>query len=212
MSRYMMDFAPAFAVAIVVAWERLAATLAPVHRKMKWLTPILFVALLTWLGCEIACIKHPSGRKCLSWNEVFHSQQDHKIQNLPSGYRVGDDLNAYGIPFNGTGWDENNGEVGVCVILFVDSPECLELELRSPKGDEATQSSAELIRAKVGLELLKQKSVERTKSGWRISFAGPKIQRYQHGIQPAFIATVPKEQLAESTTSWVLESVTWRCP
>jgi hypothetical protein len=119
-------------------------------------------------------------------------------------------LDAWGIPYNGTGWNLQTGTVGVCVILFADSPEFLELNLGPAPGEQPIRSDVEQIRAKVGLEFLKRESLERIGDSWRLRFAGPKQARYQHSIQQVSVATVPKGKLAENKSPWILKEVRWR--
>jgi len=65
----------------------------------------------------------------------------------------------------------------------------------------------------VGLEFLRRERIDRTAKGWRVRFSGPRQKRYQRGVQPVFLATVPKEFLADYTTvPWRLTRVTWRAP
>jgi hypothetical protein len=86
----------------------------------------------------------------------------------------------------------------------------LELELAPAPGAQTSRENIEHIRAKVGLELLKWESIERMEEGWRVRFAGPTRPHYQRGVQPVFIATVPKQRLADDHTPWMLEQVSWR--
>ena len=94
-----------------------------------------------------------------------------------------------------------------CVILFVDSPTFLELEFAAAPEEPAGPA---VLRAKVGLEFLKRQSVTRSEKAWVVRFSGPKRRQYQKGIQPVFLATVPKEHLADTSTPWRLLKVRWR--
>ena len=107
------------------------------------------------------------------------------------------------------GWNQESGALKPTVILFVNNPEFLELELERPKHAAIT-SNPEDIRAKVGLEWLPRKSISETEQGWTVRFRGPQQLRWKSGLQPAFVATVPNAFLAERTTAWILKSVRWR--
>jgi hypothetical protein len=212
-SRYMMDFAPAIAVPLVVVWLQVTRAAYAWKTKTRWPLFVLFCVLLGWLGWEIRQGETLEPVRTLTWEEVVQKQArqwDKVVKDLPSQYSLGDDLSSFGIPFNGEGWDAKNGRLMPCIILFVDRPELLELDLGSMRGTDTSQEDAEHIQAKVGLEFLKRESVKRTADGWRLRFGGPTRPRYRSGLQPLFVATVPKENLADDHTPWILKRVSWR--
>jgi hypothetical protein len=96
-----------------------------------------------------------------------------------------------------------------CVTLFVNDPAFLELELVRVDGPNAADDLTH-IRAKAGLEFLERDYVRRTDGGWIVRFLAPRQPRYQHGIQPVFIATVPNTQLSQPATPWRLLKVRWK--
>jgi hypothetical protein len=215
-SRYMMDFSPAFAVAIVVAWSWFSET---VHQKLSGSrgrsTHVgLFVLLIAWLMVQIAFSRTAAQTTSLNWEKVVLEKEKRKVlqaevSNLPSRYQLGDEMSHWGIPFNGAGWDQPGGNVDVCVILFVDSPEFLELTLMPAAGAQVGRTEVENIQAKVGLEFLKLETIEHDGEFWRVRFSAPSNKRYQAGLQPVFIATVPKTRLAEVANCWRLAKVSW---
>lgn len=214
-SRYMMDFAPAFAVALVAAWLALMEVLAQWRASAHWPQVLACCAVLVWTGGELSraeCAYGPP--ESLTWEELeaLRKQLEARpaARPLPARYEVRDDLRSFNIPFNGEGWNPRDGTVASCVILFVDSPEFLELDVASVAGARVSEADVAHFRAKVGLEFLRCESITRMAEGWRVRFAGPRRPRYQRGIQPVFIATVPKEKLAELTTPWRLLRVLWR--
>jgi hypothetical protein len=213
-SRYMMDFAPAFAVAMVVAWWRAVATACRLRPQARWPHLVLWILLLGWLGWKIVRAESAYGpARSITWENVVaweeRTKREPQTKPLPSSYTRSENWDAWGIPYNGAGWD-TNGAVQVSVILFVESPQFLELELAAVPGSDTTEANPQHIRAKVGLEFLQRETIDRTPEGWRVRFAGPARARYQRGIQPVFIATVPKERLADTQTPWLLKQVSWR--
>jgi hypothetical protein len=213
-SRYMMDFAPAFAFAIVVAWRCIVGMLPVSKLRLLWIGAIAYAVLLAWLGEHLWETNTSATSTFVRWKDVAQEREATLTKAaalpLPSSYQLGTNLDIFGIPYNGTGWNIQTGALSVCVILFVERPEFLELELTSAPGAQTSRSEAEHIRAKVGLEFLKQESVEPTAKGWRVRFSGPKRPDYQRGIQPVFIATVPTECMEKNETPWILNKVTWR--
>ncbi len=125
------------------------------------------------------------------------------VYNSPS------DAQATQIPYNGAGWQMGLGLLMPCVILFVDDPAFLELDL-APVTGTTTEIPPGDMRAKVGLELLRQESITPIAGGWRARFAGTRHKNHQQGIQPVFIATVHKEWLAQPSAPWRLMRVSWR--
>jgi hypothetical protein len=213
-SRYTMDFAPAFAAAIVVAWWGMISTVSTWLLWGKRLRVVLWITLLTWIGWEAGHSESAYGPPSSFHREDILRMQSQResrpgFSSLPATYHQGEDLEALGIPYNGAGW-ETNGALRVTAILFVESPDFLELDLVPAPGHSMDTSDPTQIRAKVGLEFLHRASLENRPEGWRIRFARPKLPRYRKGLQPVFLATVPREHLAEETTPWLLQRVSWR--
>jgi hypothetical protein len=213
-SRYMMDFAPAFAVTILVGWWGLTCWIGSCNSRTGWLRTAACLAFFGWFLVELTRIDNVYGRpRSFARHDILDQRQSRfaaVIKPLPISYRAGDDLSTLGIPYNGAGWDSETGAVSVCVTLFVEDPEFLELEFAADPGAEGNRAQAEQIQAKVGLEFLEREHLRSTTDGWRIRFAGPASKRYQSGIQPVFIATVSKDQIAMAQTSWRLKCVKWR--
>jgi hypothetical protein len=209
-SRYMMDFSAAFAVAIVVCWWQIfQMDKLPTRLPLS----VAYSVLIGWLAWEFSRLEraytYPAS---LTWNEVQSQSERQRsrplAKSLLSSYVAGENMALWQIPYNGEGW-ARTGEVNSCVILFADSPAFLELELEVvPESDMIAKP--QWIQAKVGLELLKLELIESIGRGWRVRFAGPKKNSYKKGIQPVFIATVPKESFANSRTPWILKKVSWR--
>jgi hypothetical protein len=205
-SRYLLDFAPGFVVLISVAWCAIVNRL-----RGGWLM-VAVVVLGAWLTWEIASAKCIAGKPIsLSWSQLTPRPKDydHTGTELPelgiSTVRSG----SSEIPFDGSGWDFDTGTIASHVIVFVQNPEFLELELvRDPEARETPDPK--WIRAKIGLEFLRKESITPTQHGWLVRFYGPQRNQYRQGIQVAFIATVPKERLPEEKTSWQLKKVRWR--
>jgi len=218
-TRYMLDLMPAFVAAMLagwLAWGRLWAG----HRGWRWAWAASGLALVFWLGWQITHARTTYGpARILTWNDVVSYRglvaKREPVRFPPSGcYESALAAAQTAMPFNGVGWERDSGRLMPCVILFVDDPEFLELELE-PVAEVAGRVPADpaQIRAKVGLEFLRRERIDRTAKGWRVRFSGPRQKRYQRGVQPVFLATVPKEFLADYTTvPWRLTRVTWRAP
>jgi hypothetical protein len=205
-SRYMLDFAPAFATGMLALWLFVAG------RCRRWGAGGLICVLLAgWLGLELHWNRSlPGSGGSLSWAEVAGARQRGASSGVAPrasehGVALGDP--ASGIPFDRTGWDQATGGLSPVVILFAKDPQFVELELEQVDG--VIEADPEMIRVKVGLEPLNRLSMEQTSKGWRLRFQGPRQARYQEGVQCVFVATVPKQHLTAACAPWVLKNVRW---
>jgi hypothetical protein len=210
-SRYLLDLMPSFAALLLSGWLAwggywLART------RLRWLLGGSCCVLVAWLTWEISQGSSAYGPP---WLLIAKEIQDQKSR--PNAMPQLAPMNAYEsprapvatkIPYNGAGW-ETNGMAMPCVILFVESPHFLELEV-APTTNTVHETDLHHFRAKVGLEFLARETVQGTERGWLVRFAGPKRREYQTGIQPVFVATVPNTHLADRETPWRLLSVRWR--
>ncbi len=211
-SRYMMDLAPAFAAAVAAAWLFLAA-----RCTTRWSRVLVCLLLCAWLGAQLYLSRSVYGGPAsvtaaeLKVLRETRATRDGSSTNTFTaddyGQRLGGDRS--GIPFDRTGWHADTGAVMPLVILFVKDAEFLELDF-APQPHPRIPPDPEAIRAKVGLEFLERERITEIDGGWRVRFRGPQHPRWRDGLQGAFIATVPKEFLAELTTPWILKSARWR--
>jgi hypothetical protein len=201
-ARYLVDFAAAFAVLTVVVW-------AWINQLKDWKRISGMVLFFAWLSWEITHVTSFGPSRSLIWRETTFKETKglHKIMpNLGTEiFKSG----SSGIRFDGSGWNGSSGAIKCHVIVFVESPRFLEIDL-TVASDAVEKPDPHWIRAKIGLEFLEKESIVLTEQGWRVRFRGPHRAQYQNGIQPAFIATVPKERLGQEDTSWLLKRVRWR--
>jgi len=218
--RYMLDFAPAFAAAIASLWLAAADQVARLRRKRLALS-LLFAPLWSWQVAEIARSKNNSGPPAsVAWKDMRSKiirPGKTPSRSFPDEYRLGEASAIPAIPYNATGWDSSSGRLSVAAEFFVENPEFLELELEPARigaggGKYFRQASPPAMRAKVGLEFLRREHTVRTSGGWIVRFAGPQQRRYQRGLQPVFLATVPNKDLgryALTHAPWVLKRLSW---
>ena len=211
-SRYLLDLMPSFAALMVAGWMAWTACWAS-SRYGLWIGLVSLAVLLGWLGWELSHGGSAYGPpRVLTWKEVAarKTASSGSVRMPTSGYYASPAAPAEtGIPYNGAGWEAPSGMVMPCVILFVDSPEILELELTSEQPTVGMMAP-DAFRAKVGLEFLRRRSIKRTDRGWMVRFDGPTQRQYQHGLQPVFLATVTNTHLADSSTRWRLLRVSWK--
>jgi hypothetical protein len=214
--RYMLDFAPAFALSLVGLWLWSAEKIASQAKRSKQIITVVLIAIAGWQGLEIARGRNAFGSPQSITGEVESSQQLEPRPMpppLPKEYKIGDSMKSWGIPYNGEGWKSTNGAVMCCAIFFVESPEFLDLELSAAPNSDVTEAFLTTIQAKVGREFLKRNSITPTNGGWVLSFAGPKQSRYQKGLQPVYLAMVPQAELAQYVappSPWILKRLNWQ--
>lgn len=210
-SRYLLDFMPAFAAALLAGWLGWCAAVRS-RRNASTVLLLSFVALASWTTWEVASsTSEPVSPRTATRAETRKPSApplNHAAHHLSGHYASPGDPTQTWIPYNGAGWQPPSGQVRPCVILFVEDPQFLELELAGPDTEDEVTAPRDL-RAKVGLEFLKLESIQRHGKGWRVRFAGPTHDRYQHGLQTVFLATVPQSQLASRGPTWRLITAKW---
>ena len=214
-SRYLIDFAPAFAVGMWVAARGLWNSMPErwrVHRACQVLAVALVLA--GWVyelhRCQTALLPDlpDTFREMMIKMEREKPTKSHPP--LPAEYTAGMDLEDFNIPFNGLGWYPETGDTQVMVGLFVEQPEFLELELVRVDGTPLTQEDCEKIRAKVQLEYLVRESISQDGPVWRVRFKGPASEENRRGIQMVFVALVDNSHLTHDLTGMRLAKVRWR--
>jgi hypothetical protein len=115
------------------------------------------------------------------------------------------------ISLNGVGWDHDTGHTQPVVILFVQDAQFLELEVGPALGQELDAGAGRWVRAKIGLEVLPLETSTPLPDGTRrLRFAGPRRADYRQGLQVAYLAFGPPEQLVPHVTPYRVLAVRWR--
>jgi len=212
-SRYLLDFAPAFAVAILALAQVLKEFLRA-RLQTRFTSRWTFFALFAlWYGHQLITAKsdYPAN-EALTYAELTTLMQrdDPPARPLPAAYSVGMNLADYGISFNGIGWDTATGETKAAIAIFIRDPERLELEVAPVVGTHISGTDYDQIRAKIGLESLKLESIRRTPEGASLLFRGPEKRIYRSGLQVASLGFLAPQELSVSTSRFRLLCVRWR--
>ncbi|HEY5923854.1 MAG TPA: hypothetical protein VIV11_19375 [Kofleriaceae bacterium] len=212
-SRYLLDFGPAFAVAIWLLARQLGALL----RARKKPAVLVTLALAAWWGYQTtsAHIWFPVAER--GWS--LPVTRDAVLRNLrtpleprapiPDEYAVGTDLAQHGIVFNGLGWNTKTGAAAISVSLYVRDPDCLVVNV-APRVQGTTVDWRQ-IRAKVGLEVLEPAGAWQDGDAQVVAFHGPRTRAYQAGVQVAFIAFSHPKRVLPRRSELRLLRVRWRC-
>lgn len=213
-ARYMLDFAPAFITAIAALLYIVFSRINGLHyaRTLTW---IICAFIIGWQIVKISSGKSGFGppRSITSeYVNVQHETTQPSQKPLSNAYNTNMDLATFGIPFNGEGWGKD-GSAWCCSAFYVESPEFVQLELTLASGRSLNEAPPEQLQAKVGLEQLTRTSINLINNTYFVRFAGPKRKRYQHGLQPLFIAWVPAKTLSKyviTPSPWILHEIRWK--
>lgn len=212
-SRYLLDFGPAFSAALWVFFG-LMLRLAELNKGSGAGLKILVCSMfLGWTGFAIASNQvrakgHPINQKQVIAQMQFDESHP-MLKPIPLSYTNGFDFAKLGIPFNGAGWDADTANTRACVVVYVQNPDCLVLDVTSTNAASVSTGEFNCIQAKIGTELLQRKSIEPLLCGVRVTFSGPKTKRYQTGIQQAAIAMVAPDELTDNESEFRLLRVAW---
>lgn len=213
-ARYLMDFGPAFAAGSWALCWLIADRIGTVKRHSNWLKWYLLALVLSWWGMEISTIEIDNRSNVANLNLVRETNKIEEdihigdgIVRIPIFYTNGFDFTSTSILYNGRGWEATN--TSPCVALFMDNPDCIELEVAPAKGATIAAQDYDCIQAKIGLEHLVRESLAPMSDRMRIVFRGPQNKRYQTGIQVAFIGMVSPKELSNDDSKFCLLKVVW---
>ena len=222
-SRYLIDFAPAF----VAALSALILGFDLPFRSIKARTKAMRVAaygFIVWIAVEgLLTQPLPPRPQALTYPEwlSIHNRQDHAPRlrvgslstgSMPIGSVSPDGVPPFhvpwdGIPHNGAGWNKVTGDTASVVILFVDEPQFIRVDVHPPMN---TSQAAPWVRAKLDREHLPLTSITKLPEGRiRLIF---EVRNAEKKAQPQvlFLAFGPPEALDASLSGYQLQSVNWR--
>lgn len=212
-SRYLLDFAPAFAVALLGGVFLLAQHGGRWMRGRRW-AGVAVVALWWLWQVYFASNVMPAGRaftqERVLAEEVLRAGRDARsfsASDLPDSYVLG--MEAPGPGFNLAGWNLETGAAKAAVIVFLPTVRKLELAVSPAEGAELALEDYDQVQVKVGLEFLKRAAVEETEDGARLIFDGPKHRIYQSGLQVCFIGFATAQNVTYEDSQFRLLRVGW---
>lgn len=212
-SRYILDFSAAIAVAILGVLSAVRFPNKVWSTKSKLWAAIILGTFATWWAVEVCTDKVFPARPVLSRTEVLDvlNQKYPNLKSLPRSYVAGTNLASLtGIGQNGNGWTDSEGRTGSMVVLFISNPGTVVLDVAPAPGTTVTEKDFSYIRAKIGLEPLTLKSMEKTDHGRVLTFSPPKRKAYRKGIQVLFIAFVYAKDFNKKYSPFRLLSVSCR--
>ena len=208
-SRYMMDFAPAFAVAIWALLQFAGHAARTRFETRLTISSLLFLLLGGWWGYQVLTAKIFPDTGGGTVDRVAVAPSAHKVPSLIElgSYSKDTNIDRFRIPFNGYGWQRPAGRTNSIVVLLLPGATRLELDLRPVEGVPVAQRDWDRIQVKIGLEQLALESTSEHADGRTLRFTRPP-KSHPSQIEVAFIRfTEPKESLGLS--KFELEGVRW---
>jgi len=216
-SRYVLDFAPAFAVDMVALLLFIEARFATQLKSNGTFSKTVLSSAVLWLGWQVLTVENSNviRSRPISAEELakFMAHTWPPAPVFPSSYGLGTNAPTQPmIPFNTAGWDRRNGDLETVASLFISDPEFVELHLAPLAGSDAKRVDYSKVQAKIGLESLAIKSVVSSPEGKIVTFDAPKRDVYRKGIQVVFIAYVDKQMPVTKESPLRMLKVAWKQP
>lgn len=208
-SRYMIDFAPAFAVAL---WAFLQFSIQLLRARFAFALPAILalcVLFATWWAYQVSTAKiftDTHGGVAAHAPRGPAQMADLSLLNTEA-YFPETDFDAYRLPFNGYGWFAKKDWIASIVILFVRAADVVELELIPAENVSLTERDWSRVKVKIGLEWLALKSSTPTANGRRLVFARAR-PRAQPTVETAFIVLAHRNQIL-GPSKFRVEAVRW---
>ncbi len=219
----MIDFAPAFISALSALILGFDLPLKPI-RAQSILLRLAGSGVILWIAFEGVItqshyLRTPSLAydQWLPWNTRSNTAPLLNVGSLstgsmPIGLEAPESVPPLrlpwdGIPHNGAGWNKVTGDTASVVILFVDEPQFIRVDVHPPKN---TSQAAPWVRAKLDREHVPLTSITKLPDGRiRLIF---EVRNAEKKAQPQvlFLAFGPPEALDASLSGYQLQSVNWR--
>jgi hypothetical protein len=207
-SRYLLDFAPAIAAALVGGVCALAAS----WNRIRLPRPALVGVVVLWwvwqmLSAENASVPLPA----LSRTQVNHDLQHRSSRDvqLPPCYDLHTNSTAgLGLTFNGLGWDRLSGQTEPVVVLFVDNLKQLIVEIVPVAHESRLDYGA--VKAQLGLVALSLDSIENSAQGTLLKFTRPARKDCRSGIQALFLSFARPSDFRNASSHFRLLKVEWK--
>ncbi len=200
-SRYLFDFAPCFAGFLIALWFFVP------RRFLMIALPLLGA----WLICEISFAKFG----------VKEIKQYPVTQTLPrmggesaltgkSGYSIANPPTEADLSWNRRGWDMNDGFADDVVVLAVDKPQFVELEVSQRRGENGEAARPDLYGAMIDGTTLPLRTIVPQDDNLRVIFDIPKALQGKLGKEALFLCFSESYDRDDRQSERILYSVRWR--
>jgi hypothetical protein len=206
-SRYIVDFAPAFAAAIA------GLLLASSHRRGGPIANAFLLGLVgVWWTYEVTAADQAfPPTPVMTQAEALHLTLPLALTEpaFPRSYQASEiQIDHLKIQGNCRGWQGPDGAAETLVALFVRDPSIFELEIEPLEPHEHDAAFHE-IRPRLGNIELSLQSIEPITSGKRLTYSLPDNPAIRTGVQFVCIALAPPEKVVKKS-AFKLKSVRWQ--
>jgi len=207
-SRYLVDFAPAFIIAIASLYRYLLTRANSRLVKPLFAGILVLLTVITLLLAKLlpSYYGDPTTVTTIATaREKLLASYRTTGPPLPGEYRCGDKETRYEIPYNNKGWDiSGNCVVGMVSTHFLERAECLEISFtvsnNSPGVGENPYSDQE-IEVLVGIEPMHRVTESVNEKGKTITFCRAKASHPQWAKYPIELVSIKWLNLREHLDS-----------
>lgn len=197
-SRYLLDFLPALVGLALLVWWQVSA----------WWPRLGILALAGWLIHGIA-----SGQVIASTGQPFPGLKPASTLSLNSfagAYTPPHYPAQTGIMLNGSGWDMESGIANDVVILAMDQPQFVELQVSKRRTMDGSPAQADVYQAILDGQPLHIRKIEPEIDGFKVRFDIPDAIRQQKTDQILFLCFSQGYDQADRESERFLYSVRWK--
>ena len=203
-SRYLLDFAPAFLSLVLVVW-------------LMW--PRRHIALGTaalagWLAFELHSIQFlPFPVPLLDKEQLLENPpapHGRLLADYRGRYKKGESPGHTRIAYNGYGWNTKTEIANSIVILAVDNPNFIELDLSVRKADAEGLIRPDLYRAMINAKFLPEPTIVRNGDKITVRFPLNEDVLRREGEELVFLWFAKDYSSVERESRRSLRSVRWR--
>jgi hypothetical protein len=203
-SRYMLDFAPAFAAAfLALAWRCLSSAR---NRLPLWQTYAIALFAGLWWTHQVVSAKFFDPPVIPITEEGVRERLSYKpkFSPLANEYVIEKHPSDYGIPSNRDGWRSDNGTAMPIVLLYFQHPGRISLEVRPAPGEQIREEDYEVIKVKIGLEWLALESIIARGDSRVLTFSPPQHLPNRNGVQLLVLVLVDPMDFARPASPFDL--------
>ena len=202
-SRYLLDFAPAFIGLVACVWVMIP------RRWARYAWPLLGGWLLFEIVTAEVAVQTPEVAEGRTSESMLPHVKSIPLKQLDGVYSAAHPPSETGIPWNGRGWAQN-GFADDIVILAVNKPKYIELEVNNRQGLNGQPARQDVYRAMIdGVSLPLDKMV-RDEYGWQVRFVVPPELQDRANDEILFLCFSKGYDAEDRDSARLLYSVRWR--
>ena len=202
-SRYLLDFTPAFIGLIASVWVMIP------RGWVRYAWPLLGGWLLYEIVTAEVAVQTPEQAEGKTSESALPHVASVSLNQFNGVYSPAHPPSETGLPWNGRGWAQN-GFADDVVILAVDKPEFVTLEVDNRQGLNGQPARTDVYQAMIDGVLLPLDKVVRDDYGWQVRFAVPPELQKRANDEILFLCFSKGYDAEDRDSDRLLYSVRWR--